>query len=64
MVTGTSKCIIVPTNVLDGLGWKRGDRVFFTFAGDDQLIVRRLDDATIRQIKSTGTLGDEPTIQV
>ena len=64
IVSGTSKAIIIPVNVLAGLGWQRGDRVVFTFAGDDQLIVKKLDNATVRQIKSTGYLGDEQTIQI
>jgi AbrB family looped-hinge helix DNA binding protein len=61
---GTSKAVVIPTNVLDGLGWKRGDRVVFTFAGEDQLIVKKLDDETIRRIKEVGHMGDEPTIHI
>lgn len=55
---GTSKAIIVPVNVLDGLGWQRGDRVLFTFAGHDQLIVRKVDDETIKQLKATREFND------
>lgn len=61
---GTSKGIIVPTNILDGLNWKRGDRVVFTFGYDDTLIVKKVDDETIRQIKRAGGVDVEPTIQV
>lgn len=61
---GDSKGVIIPLPILDGLGWKRGDMVVFTFAAGDQLIIKKLDDETIRQIKRQGNLGDEPTIQI
>lgn len=61
---GNSKAVVIPSNVMDGLNWKRGDRVIFTFAADDQLIVKRIDDETIRKLKAVNYLGDEPTIQI
>lgn len=61
---GTSKAVVIPTNVLDGLGWRRGDRVVFTFAADNQLIVKRLDDETIRKLKEQGGLDREPVIDI
>lgn len=61
---GTSKAVVIPTNVLEGLGWQRGDRVIFTFAGDDQLIVRKLNDETIRRLKDAGGQNEEPTITI
>ena len=63
-IVGTSKAVVIPVNVLQGLGWKRGDRVYFTFAGDDQLIVRKLDDETIRRLKESGGLDREPVIDI
>lgn len=64
VLTGTSLAVVVPRNVLAGLGWQRGDRVYFTFADDDQLIVRRMTDDIIRKLKGSGSFGDEPTIQI
>lgn len=61
---GNSKAVVIPTNVMDGLRWERGDRVIFTFAGDDQLIVRRISDEAIRKLKAVDNMGDEPTIQI
>ena len=61
---GSSKAIILPRPVIDGLGWKRGDRVVFTFAGEDQLIVRRLTDEMIREIKSFGGELEQPDIDI
>lgn len=61
---GTSKAVVIPTNVLEGLGWQRGDRVIFTFAGQDQLIVKRVTDEDIRKLKALSDMGDEPTIQI
>lgn len=61
---GDSQGIIVPVPILNGLNWKRGDRVLYTFGLNDTLIVKKIDDEIIRQIKREGGLGDEPTIQI
>lgn len=61
---GTSHGIILPVPIMNGFGWKRGDMVVFTFADENQLILKKLDDETIRKIKRQGSLGDEPTIQI
>lgn len=61
---GTSRAVVIPSNVMDGLGWQRGDRVVFTFAADNQLIVKKLDDETIRNLKAVGLSDREPTIQI
>lgn len=46
------------------MGWARGDRVVFTFAGDDQLIIKKLPDELLRKIKLSGVDGDLPTIDI
>lgn len=61
---GTSKAIIIPVNVLSGLGWLRGDRVIMTFGYDDSLIIKKLDDETIRRLKNYGAENGEPLIEV
>lgn len=62
---GSSKAIVIPVNVLSGLGWERGDNVIFTFGFDDTLIIKKLDDETIRRLKDFGRQaeGDESTVQ-
>lgn len=62
--SGTSLAVIVPKNVLSGLGWQRGDRVVFTFDYNDTLIVKKLDDETIRRLKELDRLDREPTIDI
>lgn len=63
---GTSKAVIIPVNVLSGLGWERGDNVILTFGYDDALIIKKIDDESIRRLKdlSGQTEGDESTIQL
>jgi len=61
---GNSKALVIPTPVLNGLGWQRGDMVLFTFANEDNLIVKKIDDETIRRLKAMGQSDDEPVIQI
>lgn len=46
------------------MGWARGDRVVFTFAGDDQLIIKKLPDELLRKLKVGGVDDDLPTINI
>jgi|LNFM01.2.fsa_nt_gb antitoxin component of MazEF toxin-antitoxin module len=62
--TGNSKTIVIPSDIVDGLGWNRGDRVYFTLADEDQLIIRKLDLDTIRALKKGGVYDDEPVINI
>lgn len=61
---GTSNGISIPVDILRGLNWKRGDRVIFTFGFDDTLIIKTLDDETIRRLKNYGAENDEPVITI
>lgn len=61
---GNSLAVVVPKNVLHGLDWKRGDRVVFTFGYDDTLIVKKVDDETIRRLKEQGGLDRESVIDI
>lgn len=62
--TGSSKTIVIPVDILNGLGWDRGDRVYFTLAQDDTLIIKKLSDETIRRLKDISRQAgfDEETI--
>ena len=60
---GTSKGIVIPIDIINGLGWQRGDTVLFTFAADDKLIVKRIDNETIKKLKRDSGLYDLPTIE-
>lgn len=51
--TGTSNAIVVPVNILAGLGWKRGDNLIFTFATNEQLVVRKISDEQVRMLKAS-----------
>lgn len=59
ILIGTSKGIVVPAEILNGLKWQRGDQLIFTFAADDQLIIRRVTNEQIRALKE-----DVPTIKI
>lgn len=61
---GDSRGLIVPKPVLNGLGWQRGDTVIFTFGYDDTLIIKKLDDETLRRFKDTGGQNEEHTITI
>ena len=61
---GGSKGVMIPAVILDGLGWERGDQVIFTFASDDSLVIKKLDEQTIKRIRESGSVGDEPTVQI
>lgn len=59
VVIGTSKGVIVPVEILNGLKWQRGDQLIFSFANDDQLIIKRVTKEQIRALKE-----DVPTINI
>lgn len=59
---GTSRGVIIPTNILSGLNWQRGDSVIFTFGYDDALIIKKLDDESIRRLKEQSRQNGEDTI--
>lgn len=59
---GTSRGVIIPTNILTGLNWQRGDSIIFTFGYDDTLIIKKLDDETIRRLKEQSRQISEETI--
>lgn len=61
---GDSRGVVIPVPILDGLGWKRGDLLIFTFADGDQLITKKLDDAAIRRLKNSQGETDEETINI
>lgn len=55
---GTSLGLIVPAPIVKGMGWKRGDRVVFTFSDNDYLLVKRPSDIELRQLKKVTKDGD------
>jgi bifunctional DNA-binding transcriptional regulator/antitoxin component of YhaV-PrlF toxin-antitoxin module len=59
---GTALCTVIPQDILRGLGWKRGDAVIFTFASDDQLIIKKISDESIRRLKNDTGQNDTTTI--
>lgn len=61
---GTSKAVVIPVPVLTGLGWERGDNVIFTLGYDDTLIIKKIDDASIRRLKDAYGQNEEPTINI
>lgn len=61
---GTSRAVVIPSNILNGLRWERGDNVIFTFGYDDTLIIKKLDDDTIRRLKNQSGQVDGPTVQI
>ncbi len=63
---GTSKGVVIPLDILNALNWQRGDSVIFTLAADDHLIIKKLNDETLRRLKNlNGQIeGDENTIQI
>lgn len=61
---GTAEAVYIPRAILRQLGWGRGDRVVFTFAGDDQLIVKKLPDELLRKLKIGSVEDDLPVIDI
>lgn len=51
---GTSHGVIIPTEILNGYHWQRGDFLVFGFAGADQLFLKRLTDLDLQKIKGNG----------
>lgn len=64
MQVGTSKGITIPVAIMNALEWKRGDRILFTFANHDTLILKRIDDKTLRLLKARNVDADLPTIDI
>lgn len=51
VTVGTSQGIVIPAPILRGMKWERGDRLVFGFARDNQIILRKLSDKEIRELK-------------
>lgn len=48
---GSSQGIVIPIPILQGMKWERGDYVVFGFGGNDQILLRRLTDKEMREMK-------------
>lgn len=48
---GSSQGIVIPIPILHGMKWNRGDFVVFGFGGNDQILLRRLTDKELRDMK-------------
>lgn len=55
---GTSLGIIVPSPIVKGFGWKRGDRIIFGYTDDNYLVVKRPSDLELKQLKKITLDGD------
>lgn len=49
--TGTSLCVVVPKDILRACGIVRGDHVVWSVAGDNILILRKINDVDISKLK-------------
>lgn len=66
---GSSKGIIIPTNILNALNWQRGDTIIFILANPEQLIIKRVSDKDIHELKHGRIIEGEdggplPTIRI
>lgn len=59
---GNSDAIIVPVDILRGLGWRRGDNLIMVYAPPDMLGVRRIGDEEVRELKRKPPVLEEAPI--
>ena len=48
---GTSNAVVIPVEILNGYHWQRGDILIFGFAGSEQLLLKRLTDKELKELK-------------
>jgi antitoxin component of MazEF toxin-antitoxin module len=41
---GNSHCLIIPVEMMEGLGWQRADTVIFIIEARDRVLLRRVSD--------------------
>ncbi len=49
--TGTSLCVVIPKEILTALNLKRGDQVFFSVYDIDTIVVRRISQVDLLNLK-------------
>ena len=55
---GNSLGIIIPSNILKGYKWERGDRLIFGMTADNVLSVKRPSDKEFKELKKIKADGD------
>lgn len=48
---GNSLGVLIPSEILKGYHWERGDILVFGFAGQDHLYIKKLSDKEINDLK-------------
>lgn len=51
MPVGTSKGVVVPVQILRALNWQRGDLLVISPLTADSIMVRRVTDKEVRELK-------------
>lgn len=48
---GSSHGVVIPKNILEGFKWERGDLLAFGFAEGNNLVLHRLTDKEVKQLR-------------